>query len=208
MTSKKKKSVFRRIERIKIIEYGCIGLVILLFLGLAIVYGGQRSADRSAEADASPSPVPTADTSIRGMNVLNALTAASFEVTYQQEHYDVCSPDGVAFEMQMQSDDKGIVALSFETLLYADPEDGTETSSLIATENKQTVNALRTLLDAIMPVFHRTITDSDTITAQCQKVVRSGEPYSKHFGTYSIRITSDPDADLQTVKIQFIRDDS
>ena len=207
MTSKKKKkSAFRRVERIKVIEYGCIGLVILLFVGLAIIYGGKRSNDRSGSPDASPSPVPTADTSIRGMNVLNALMEALFTVDYQSDHYDVSSPNGVAFTMQMQSDDKGIVSLSFETLLCPDPEDETETSKLIRSENKSTLEALRTLLDAVMPVFHRTIADSDTFTKQCRKVVQSGEPYSKHFGTYSVRISSDPDADLQTVKIQFLRD--
>ena len=202
---KKKKTAFRRVERIKIIEYGCIGLVILLFLGLALLYGGKRSGD-SADPNASPSPVPTADTSIRGMNVLDALTAASFTVDYRQDRYDVVSPDGVAFDMRMQSDDKGIVSLSFETLLCADPEDGTETSNLIRSENKRSVHALQTLFDAIMPVFHRTIADSDTITKQCQKVVQSGEPYTKHLGSFSVRITSDPDADLQTVTIQLIRD--
>ena len=36
---KKKKRIYSQIEWIKIIEYVCIGLVVLLFVGLAIYYG-------------------------------------------------------------------------------------------------------------------------------------------------------------------------
>ena len=57
---KKKRSV-PRFERIKIIEYGCIGLVILLFVGLAILYGSKNRTAVEANADASPSSVPTPD---------------------------------------------------------------------------------------------------------------------------------------------------
>ncbi|MBQ5991270.1 MAG: hypothetical protein IJL62_01840 [Clostridia bacterium] len=203
---KKKKRGFPRVERVKIIEYVCIGLVILLFLGLAVFYGGRRVNPSAADAETSPSPAPTDDLSIRGMNLLNALDRAGFDVAYQTDRYDVKTSDDVAFDMRMESDDKGIVRLSFETLLCADPDDGTETANVIRAENKQTVAALRELFDCVMPVFRRTIADSDTIVKQCQKVAETGEPYSKHFGKYSVRISSDPSSVPQTVVILFVRD--
>ena len=76
----KRKRAILRIERIKIIEYASIGLVILLFLGLAIRYGTAKSAVDDAAPDPTVSPVPTEDTSIRGMNVFRALEAAGFTV--------------------------------------------------------------------------------------------------------------------------------
>lgn len=202
---KKKKRRFAQIERIKIIEYGCIGLVILLFVGLAVFYGKSRSAETPVSGT-SPTAEPTADTSIRGMNILDALEQHSFEVIYRSDRYDVQSPDGVAFTMQMESDDRGLIRLSFETLLCADPDDETETAALIRSENRKTIDALRALLDAVMPVFRRTIADSDTFVKQCQKTVQTGEPYSKHFGTYSVRIVSDPSVAPQTATILFLRD--
>ena len=205
---KKKKRDLPRVERIKIIEYVCIGLVILLFLGLAIFYGGRDRSTRNntAEADASPSPVPTDDPSIRGMNVLDALERASFGVSYEQDSYSVRSPNGVAFEMHMESDDRGLIELSFETPLCPDPDGETEIEELLRTENRQSIEAIRALFDAVMPVFHRPIADSDTIVKQSRNVVKSGEPYAKHFGTYSMRISSDFDAIPQTVTIRFVRD--
>ena len=206
-TDKKKNKRGRiRAERVKIIEYCCIGLVILLFLGLAFFYGRKDHTTAPAEADASPSPVPTEDSSIRGKNLLGALERASFDVTYLPDSYSVQSSDGIAFVMRMESDDRGIVSLSFETLFCADPEEESEIADLLRAENRKTTEALRALFDAVMPVFHRPIADSDTIVKQCQKVVKSGEPYSKHFGTYSVRITSDPQAVPQSVTIRFIRD--
>ena len=202
---KKKKRIYSQIEWIKIIEYVCIGLVVLLFVGLAIYYGKGKPASEQAAA-ASPSPKPTADPSIRGMNILDALDRSSFEVSYRTDHYDVRSDKGVAITMCMESDDHGIVRLSFETLLCADPSGETETDTLIRSENKQSIDALRKLFDAVMPVFRRTITDSDTIVRQCQKVVQSGDSYSKHFGNYSVRIVSDPSIVPQTVTILFVRD--
>ncbi len=202
----KKKRGFPRVDRIKIIEYVCIGLVILLFLGLAIFYGGKKTGRAATDAEASPSPVPTDDPSIRGMNILDALDRAGFETVYHTDRYDVKSPDGVAFDMRMESDDKGLVRLSFETLLCADLDDGTETANVIREKNRQTVAALRALLDSVMPVFRRTIADSDTIVKQCRKVAETGEPYSKHFGKYSVRISSDPSVVPQTVMILFVRD--
>lgn len=202
----KKKRGFPRVDRIKIIEYVCIGLVILLFLGLAIFYGEKKTDRAATDAEASPSPVPTDDPSIRGMNILDALDRAGFETVYHTDRYDVKLPDGVAFDMRMESDDKGLVRLSFETLLCADLDDGTETANVIREKNRQTVAALRALLDSVMPVFRRTIADSDTIVKQCRKVAETGEPYSKHFGKYSVRISSDPSVVPQTVMILFVRD--
>ncbi len=202
----KKKRRFVGFERIKIIEYGCIALVILLFLGLAIYYGNKpRSNRNSAESDL-PSPVPTEDTSIRGMNVLNALEKNGFSVAYRSDAYDIMSPDGIAFTLRMQSDDRGIKELSVATLLCADPKEDSLTAQTLRAENRASVAAIRALFDCIMPVFHRTISDSDTITKQCQNVVKDGSAYSKHFGDYSVRIISDPEETPQSVTVYLIRD--
>lgn len=202
---KKKRSV-PCFERIKLIEYGCIGLVIVLFLILAIVYGTGKNTNGKPLADASPSPVPTADPSIRGKAILDALDDAGFSVSYQDGQYAVVSPDGIAFQMQMESDDKGILALSFETPLCPDPEENTETARLLRAENRRTVNEMRELFDCVMPVFHRSVYDSETIIKQSQKVAENGDAYAKHFGHYSVRILSDPEAVPQTVTISLIRD--
>ena len=205
---KKKKRVAPRIDRIKIIEYVSIGLVILLFLGLAFLYG--RNKEESAPATPAPtiavSPVPTKDTSIRGKNILDAIDGSSFSLTYQQDRYDLLSSDGVAIEMHMLSDDDGLSKLSFVTELCADPEDASTVSAALKAENKRTVSALRDLLDLIMPVLRRTVSDSDTIVKQCTEVVSSGESYSKHIGRFTVRILSDPDISPQTVTIEFIAD--
>ena len=202
----KKKRGVPRIDRVKIIEYVCIGLVVLLFLGLALFYGKGKDKTDPAEIDASPSPVPTDDPSIRGKNVLDAIDGSTFTLTYRQDHYDIVSDDGTAFEMRMLSDDSGITRLSFETLLCADPEDENEVSESLIAENKRSLHAIRELLDLIMPVLKRTVSDSDVIVGQCRKVVKTGESYSKHIGRFTVRVDSDPDAIPQTVLIEFIRD--
>ena len=202
----KKKRDVPRIDRVKIIEYVCIGLVILLFLGLALLYGRNRGETDPVEAEATPSPVPTADPSIRGKNVLDAIDGSSFTLTYQQDHYDIVSEDGIALEMRMLSDDSGITRLSFKTVLCADPEEENEVSESLIAENKRTLHALQDLLDLVMPVLKRTVSDSDVIVAQCKKVVKTGESYSKHIGHFTVRIQSDPEAIPQAVLIEFIRD--
>ena len=202
----KKKRVVPRIDRIKIIEYACIGLVILLFLGLAIFYGKGQCGSDPVTVEAAPSPVPTDDPSIRGKNVLDAIEDSSFSLRYQQDHYDIESEGGTAFEMRMLSDDRGITRLSFETLLCADPEKENEVSASLIEDNKQTLRAMQNLLDLIMPVLNRTVSDSDVIVGQCRKVVKTGESYSKHIGQFTVRIQSEPEAIPQTVLIEFIRD--
>lgn len=202
----KKKRGVPRIERVRIIEYVCIGLVVLLFLGLAIFYGRDKDETDPVGVEATPSPVPTADPSIRGKNVLDAIDGSSFTLTYQQDHYDVVSEDGTAFEMRMLSDDSGITRLSFETFLCADPEEESEVSASLIAENKRTLRALQDLLDCIMPVLKRTVSDSDVIVNQCRKVAKTGESYSKHIGQFTVRIHTDPDAIPQTVTVEFIHD--
>lgn len=205
---KKKKRSLPRIDRIKIIEYVSIGLVILLFLGLALFYGRQKTGPASAasEPEVTASPVPTNDPSIRGKNVLDAIDGSSFTLTYQQDRYDLLSDDGVSIEMHMQSDDDGLSRLSVVTKLCADPEDDSEISRALKAENKRSIAALRDLLDLIMPVLRRTVSDSDTIVKQCMKTVASGESYSKHIGRFTVRIQSDPEEIPQTVAIEFIAD--
>ena len=202
----KKKRGVPRIDRVKIIEYVCIGLVVLLFLGLAIFYGRNHDETDPAAAEVTPSPVPTDDPSIRGKNVLDAIDGSSFTLTYRQDHYEIASDDGTAFEMHMLSDDSGITRLSLETLLCADPEAENEIAESLIAENKRTLRAMQDLLDLIMPVLKRTVSDSDVIVGQCKKVVKTGEPYSKHIGRFTVRVHSDPDAIPQTVLIEFIRD--
>ena len=202
----KKKRGVPRVDRVKIIEYVCIGLVILLFLGLALYYGGDKGKADPVEAEVTLSPVPTADPSIRGKNILDAIEGSAFTLTYRRDHYDIASEDGIAIEMRMQSDDSGIRRLSFETELFSDPEEENEISESIKEKNKQSTKALQDLLDLIMPVLRRTVSDSDVIVSQCKKVVESGEPYSKHIGKFTVRIQSEPEAIPQTVMIEFIRD--
>ncbi len=203
---KKKKRGFPRIERIKILEYGSIALVILLFLGLALLYGGKKDISVSPEPDASPTPVPTDDLSIRGKNVLDAIEGSAFSLSYQQDHYDLTSENGASIRLSMRSDDSGICQLTVEVPLCADPQDDSPVSVKLKAENKKTADALRDLFDLLMPVFHRTVSDSDTIVKQCIKVAHSGEPYSKHLGHFTVRIQSDPEAVPQYVTVDLIRD--
>lgn len=203
---RKKKRRGLRIDRIKIIEYGCIGLVIALFLGLAILYGGKNRGKDPNEPEAMVSPVPTDDRSIRGKNILDTIESSAFDLVYDQGHYDLTSESGVAFEMRMQSDDTGLQRLSFRTLLCADPEEAGAIADTLRAENKKSVDALRDLFDLIMPVIRRTASDSDTIVKRCTEVVKSGEPYSKHMGQFTVRIQSDPEDIPQAVTIDLIRD--
>lgn len=203
---RKKKPRIPRVERIKIIEYGCIGLVIALFLGLAIFYGGKARIADIPEAEAVSSPVPTDDRSIRGKKILDAIEVSSFRLSYQQDHYDLVSQNNILIEMRMQSDDTGLQRLSFETPLCADPDDEGTIADTVKEQNRNTVEALRDLLDLIMPVLRRNVSDSDTIVKRCTEVVKSGEPYSKHMGQFTVRIHSDPDEIPQTVVIEWIRD--
>lgn len=209
---KKSKRRFPRVERIKIVEYGLITLVVLAFIGLAIYYGSCRSASKGSDAQApvssvsTVSPKPTDDRSIRGMYIFTALSNAEFTVTFREAGlYDVVSKDGVSFVMRMRSDDKSIKVLSFETLLSADMEEDTETARILNAQNKQTLDAMQKLFDCIMPVFRRNISDSDTIVKQCQKVVKGNETYSKNLTDYTVRITSDPEAIPETVLVELLR---
>ena len=203
---KKKKRGVPRVERIKIIEYVCIGLVILLFLGLAILYGGKKDAPAAPEAEVPPSPVPTNDPSIRGKNILDAIEGSDISLTYQQGRYDLVASNGVVIDMRMQSDDSGLQRLSFTTALCADPDNGSEIADNVTSENRKTLEALRDLLDLVMPVLRRTVSDSDTIVKQCRKTVETGEPYSKHIGQFTVRIQADTDTIPETVTITFIHD--
>lgn len=203
----KKKRSFLFSERMKIIEYGCIGLVVLLFAGLAIYYGLSHKADAPAtDAQATASPEPTADPTIRGMNVLDALESAGFTVAMQDDRYLLTAPNEVPFTMEMTSDDRGVKALSFETYLCPDPTDDSAVSAGIRAENELSVAALRALFDAVMPVFHRTVADSETIVTQCVSVVKKGTSYAKKLGGYSVRILTDPDALVQSVTVTLSRD--
>ena len=202
----KKKRSFLFSERMKIIEYGCIGLVVLLFAGLAIYYGLSHKADAPAtDAQATASPEPTADPTIRGMNVLDALESAGFTVALQDDRYLLTAPNEVPFTMEMASDDRGVQSLSFETYLCPDPTDDSAVSAGIRAENELSVAALRALFDAVMPVFHGTVADSETIVKQCQSVVEKNESYAKEFGTYSVRILAHTDVLPETVGVTFDR---
>ena len=106
----------------------------------------------------------------------------------------------------MQSDDNGILSLSFETLLCPDPKGDTATEQSLRDENAKTLEAIRTVFDAVMPVFGRSVADSETIVKQCRKVVETGEPYAKRLGDYSVRIRSDIDALPQAVVVTLLRD--
>ena len=203
---RKKKRHIPRTAYIKILEYGLVGLVVLLFLVLAILYGRKSDKSTPADAEAASSPVPTVDASIRGKNVLDAIEDSSFTLQYRQDRYDLVSRDGVSMELRMRSDDAGLIELSVTALLCADPEGDTEIERTLRSENKRTTAALRELFDLLMPVFHRTAADSDTIVKQCQKIVQTGDVYSKHMGRFTVRIQSDPDEIPQSVVISFLRD--
>ena len=197
----KKKRSFLTVERIRIIEYVCIGLVVLLFAVLAIRYGTRSGG----EAEPSPSSAPTEDASIRGKNVLDALERGGYAVVPVQDGYDVTAPNGTVWRMEMTHDGSGLVTLSLETELCPDPDGDTDTDALLREKNRKTVESMRDLFDRIMPVFHKTVADSDTIVRQSKKVVSGGESYSRNSGGYTVRIGSDPDAAVQTVTVSIIR---
>lgn len=206
MSTDRKKHSVPHIVNTKILEYGAIGLVILLFLGLAILYGVKKPKQGADEAETASTPVPTADSSIRGKNILDAIEDSAFTLTYRQDHYDLTYANGSAMELRMRSDDAGLRELSVTALLCPDPEGDSEIERLLRTENAQTTAALRELFDRIMPVLRRTVADSDTIVKQCTKVVKTGEVYSKHMGQFTVRIQSDPEAIPQSVTITLLRD--
>lgn len=206
MSTDRKKHSVPHIVNTKILEYGAIGLVILLFLGLAILYGVKKPKQGADEAETASTPVPTADSSIRGKNILDAIEDSAFTLTYRQDHYDLTYANGSAMELRMRSDDAGLRELSVTALLCPDPEGDSEIERLLRSENAQTTAALRELFDRIMPVLRRTAADSDTIVKQCTKVVKTGEVFSKHMGQFTVRIQSDPEAIPQSVTITLLRD--
>ena len=204
--SRKKKPSFLYAERFKVLEYGLIGLLVLAFGAGALVYALKGRAATVSDGSLTPSPEPTADLSVRGMNVLNALEDAAIKVTRTDDGYTLTAPNGVSFSMQMESDDSGIRTLEIATQLCPDPTDDSAVSELLRGENARTVEALRTVFDAVMPVFHRSTADSETIVRQCQTVVLKGTPYAKKLGDYSVRILSDTDAIPQTATVSLARD--
>lgn len=204
--SKRKHAPIPRADRVKILEYGLIVLVVLLFLAASLFYGLSCSAKKTdPDAEATASPEPTEDPSIRGMRVLNALEDAGVSVELIDGNYRLTAKN-VCITMRMESDDDGIRSLSFEALLCPDPSGDTATEQTLRDSNAETVEALRTVFDAVMPVFGRSAADSETIVRQCRKVVESGEPYAKRLGDYSVRILSDIDALAQSVTVTLIRD--
>lgn len=232
-TDKKKKKRFRKIERIKIIEYGLIALVVALFVVLAIIYGAgknRQSEEALAEAGASPSPVetqepspeptppptpvptpvPTKDPSIRGKNVLDALEQNGFSVSYESSQYIVTAPNGTVFDMRMESVDRRILKLTVETPLCPDPEGDSVTDRMLREENERTVAALRELFKCLLPVFHRdSASDGDSIVKECQNTVRTGKLYSKGKGKVSVRIETfdaGPENLIQYVRVELIPD--
>lgn len=204
---RKKKSSFLYAERFKILEYGVIGLLVLLFGAGALTYAlKEKRAASEPEIAATPSPAPTADPSIRGMNVLNALEDAGASVELTDESYRLTAPNGVLLTMWMDSDESGIRTLEFTTLLCPDPTDNSAVAEALREENARTVEALRTVFDAVMPVFRRSTADGETIVKQCQTVVLKGTPYAKKLGSYSVRILSEPDPPPQSVTVTLKRD--
>ena len=206
--SRKKKRSFLHTESFRIVEYGLIGLLVLLFGAGALFYGlrgGREAAE--PEASPSPSPVPTADVSIRGRNVLQALTDADVAIELTEDGYALTAPNGVSLTMTMTSDPDGggIETLTYETLLCPDPADDSAASNALREENADTLEALRTVFDAVLPVFRRGVADSETLVKQCRTVVKTGDPYAKKLGDYAVRILSDADALPQRVTVVFSR---
>lgn len=195
----KKKRRGLTVERVRIIEYVCIGLVVLLFTVLAIRYGTKDVPE--AEKNGEPTP----DTLIRGEHVWDALYRGGFTDAQDGSGFLLTAPSGTVFRLSMKNDADGILELTIETELCADPGDDSETSERLREKNRQTLDSLRSLFDRILPVFHRTVADSDMIVRQCGNVVSGGEPYSKKLGEYTVRITSDPDAARQTVVVTLTR---
>lgn len=204
---RKTKHSFLYAERFRILEYGLIGALVLLFAAGAVLYGlKSREAEPVSDAPASPTPVPTADPSIRGMNVLAALEDANVTVALDGDDYALTAPNGVPLTMTMGSDDDGVRTLSIETYLSPEPDGESTVAQELRKQNAQTIEALRAVFDAVMPVFHRSIADSETIVKQCRSVVEKGESYAKRFGSYSARILSDIDHHPQSVVVTLVRD--
>ncbi len=195
----RKKRSFLTVDRIRIIEYICIGLVVLLFVGLAIRYGTKT---KDAPESVEPAPEPP----IRGELVLDALAQGGYTVVPDPDGYDVTAPDGVRFRMEMQSDSDGIRLLTFRTELCADPEDDLDVSAKVREQNARTVASLRDLFDRVMKVYQLPAADSDLIVKQCRSVVSDGETFSKRLGGFTVRVESDPNAAPQTVSVSLIRD--
>ncbi len=206
MSTEKKKSKhtrgYLRLERVRIIEFACIGLVILLFLGLAVFYGTRPGKE---EPEAEQTPLPTEDPHDRGRYVFSALEEAGFVLTANADGYDVQAPNGTALTLRLVGNDDGILTLSVEGPLCAQSDDDSAVAQALRAMDTQTLDALRELFDAVLPVFHRTIKDSDTIVRQCRKVADSGTPYYAAFGKYTLSVESDPDAIPQTVLITLTR---
>lgn len=200
----KKAKRFIQAERMKIVEYGLIGLIVLLFVFLAVHYGKNRQ-DPGETVEPTVLASPTPDVSIRGMNLLNALEGAGFTVERTDGAYHVTAANDIPIEMHMESDGDGIVSLSFETPLCPDPEGEASVYQALREKNRETVDALRALFDAVMPVFHRTVTDSETIVKQCQTVVEKNQSYAKQLGTYSVRILPNADVIPETVCVTLDR---
>ena len=202
--AKKKAKRFLQAERMKIVEYVLIGLIVLLFVYLALHYGKKpQSSDAFVEASALASPTP--DMSVRGMHILTALDDAGFSVERTDGVYHLTAANDVPIEMSMDSDSRGIVSLSFLTPLCPDPEGEAAVHEALRQKNRESVEALRALFDAVMPVFHGTVADSETIVKQCQSVVEKNESYAKEFGTYSVRILAHTDVLPETVGVTFDR---
>lgn len=204
----KKKRAYRRVERMKIIEYAVIGLVFALFIVMAVIYGSggtQRQGESDPQATATSEP--TVDPSIRGMHIFAALEDADLSVVQSDGGYCVTSTNGVPFDMYMTSDDHGIVSLTFETLYCPDPVGEGAVHDALREKNRESEAAMRELFGLILPVFGRPVSEAETIVNNCTKVVQSGQTYTKRFGTYTLRIVSDPEASPQSVGISFVRDD-
>lgn len=197
----KKRGILRP-DRVKIIEYAAIGLLILLFLGLAIFSGTRKHAE---EAEATPTPSPTADTAIRGRAVFSALKDAGCTPTPNGDGYDVLTPSGATLTLSIESDDAGVRTLTVGTHLTKEPEADSSVAQALAEMDQQNLDALHTLFDAVLPVFHRDLKDSDTIVKECRKTANSGTPYSAKLGDFTLRIETDTSAVPQTVTIMLIR---
>jgi hypothetical protein len=186
----------------KIIEYAAIGLLILLFLGLAIFYGTRKHEEEAAEV---PTPSPTADSAVRGRAVFSALENAGCTLTPNSDGYDVHTPSGTVLTLSVTSDDAGVRSLTVGTYLTIEPEDDSSVAQALAEMDRQSLDAVHLLFDAVLPVFHRDLSGSDTIVTQCRKTANSGTPYSAKFGDYTLRIETDLSAVPQTVTVTLVR---
>ena len=190
-------------ERLKIIEFVAIGLMMLVFIALSVYYGCRGGEPEPVEE--APTPAPTADAAIRARNAFDALENAGYVLSPAGDSYDVTTPEGVSVRLRIVSDDAGIAALSVTAPLYADPGVDTPVTRALREQDDATLSAVRNLFDRILPVFHRDRKDSDTIAAQSRKVADSGTTYSARFDEYTLRIESDLTEVPQTVVIRLIR---